>query len=256
MSGLELAGLGLAALLVGVAKTALGGLGLVSVAVFAAVLPARASTGVLLPLLLVGDVIAVRVYRRHADWAALVRLLPSVLVGVLCGVVFLALAGNAAVRRTIGAVLLALVVVHLVQQRRTATPGDAGGGGRRTGIAPTARAGAVSAAVFGGLAGFTTMVANAGGPVMSLYLLASRLDKLAFLGTSAWFFLVVNAAKVPFSLALGLIDREGLLLDVVLVPAVLLGARLGLVLVRRIPQARFEQLVLLLTVVAAGNLLR
>jgi uncharacterized membrane protein YfcA len=254
-SSLELAGLVVAALLVGVAKTALGGLGLVSVAIFAAVLPARGSTGVLLPLLLVGDVLAVRVYRRHADWSALVRLLPSVVPGVLLGVVFLGLADDTAVRRTIGVILLVLVLVHLLQSRRSASPAVAHDRpGKQAGADRTTRRGAVS--MFGGLAGFTTMVANAGGPVMALYLLASRLDKLSFLGTSAWFFLVVNAAKLPFSIALGLIDVPGLLLDAALVPAVLAGAGLGLVLVRRISQDRFEQLVVLLTVLAAGNLLR
>lgn len=99
------------------------------------------------------------------------------------------------------------------------------------------------------------MVANAGGPVMGLYLLAARLDKLVFLGTSAWFFLVVNAVKVPFSLALGLLDTTTLLMDAVLAPAVLIGAAMGLAVVRRIPQARFEQAVLVLTVLAAANLL-
>lgn len=174
---------------------------------------------------------------------------------MLLGVVFLALADNAAVRRTIGVILLALVLVHLLQHRRSRLPVAAPDGRERmAGADPTAARGSVS--VFGGLAGFTTMVANAGGPVMALYLLASRLDKLSFLGTSAWFFLVVNAVKLPFSLGLGLIDVPGLLLDVTLVPAVLVGAGVGLVLVRRLPQARFEQLVLLLTVLAAGNLLR
>lgn len=239
LSGPELAGLLTAAALVGFAKTALGGVGLVSVALFASVLPARASTGALLLLLLVGDVVAVLVYRRHADWPALLRLVPSVVVGVVLGVAFLAVAGDSLVRRTIGVVLLALVAVHLLQlERRSSRPR------------------AVPAAWFGGLAGFTTMVANAGGPVMALYLLAARVDKLVFLGTSAWFFLVVNAVKVPFSVALGLVDRHTLVLDAVLVPAVLAGAALGLAVVSRIPQARFEQAVLVLTVLAAGNLLR
>ena len=91
---------------------------------------------------------------------------------------------------------------------------------------------------------------------MAMYLLAARQDKLAFLGTSAWFFLVINAAKVPFSVALGLLDRQSLLLDAALAPGVLVGAALGLVVVKHIPQARFEQAVLALTVLAAGNLLR
>ena len=257
LSGFDVAGLISAAVLVGFAKTALGGVGLVSVALFASVLPARQSTGALLLLLLVGDVVAVLVYRRHADWQALLRLVPSVLVGVVLGVAFLAMAGNGTVRRTIGVVLLALVAVHLLQRRqlrlRELDPELAG---RRTTSSPSSPPRAVPAALYGGLAGFTTMVANAGGPVMALYLLAARLDKLVFLGTSAWFFLVVNAAKVPFSVALGLIDRPTLLLDAALAPVVLVGAALGLLVVKRIPQARFEQVVLALTVLAAVNLLR
>lgn len=256
LSALEVAGLATAALLVGFAKTALGGVGLVSVALFASVLPARESTGALLLLLIVGDVVAVLVYRRHADWPALLRLVPSVLFGVLLGVAFLALASNSAVRRTIGAVLLVLVAVHVLQHRRLrATADEPGPRGLETPGTSSARPRAVPTPVFGGLAGFTTMVANAGGPVMALYLLAARLDKLAFIGTSAWFFLVVNVVKVPFSLALGLLDRDTLLMDAVLAPAVLVGAALGLVVVRRIPQARFEQAVLALTALAALNLL-
>jgi uncharacterized protein len=154
-------------------------------------------------------------------------------------------------------VLLLLVILHLLQGRRprAAAQGSAFADQRLEG-APSPRRPALPAPVFGGLAGFTTMVANAGGPVMALYLLAARQDKLVFLGTSAWFFLVVNAAKVPFSVALGLIDRPALLLDAALAPVVLVGAALGLTVVKRIPQARFEQVVLALTVLAAVNLLR
>jgi uncharacterized protein len=256
LSALGVAGLVAAALLVGFAKTAIGGVGLISVALFAAVLPARESTGALLPLLLVGDVVAVLAYRRHADWPALVRLIPSVLVGVLVGVGFLAVAGDLAVRRTIGVVLLTLVAVHLAQGRHLLLGGVPPPTGASAPVVPRRRLGPVPAPVFGALAGFTTMVANAGGPVMALYLLTARLDKLAFLGTSAWFFLTVNASKVPFSVGLGLISVPSLLLNAALVPAVLVGAGAGLLLVRRLPQALFEQLVLVATVLAAGNLLR
>lgn len=257
LSAPDIAGLITAAVLVGFAKTALGGVGLVSVALFASILPARQSTGALLPLLLVGDVVAVLVYRRHADWPALLRLVRSVMVGVVLGVAFLAVAGNTTVRKTIGVVLLLLVTVHLLEGRwlrRAAQESELADQRPQGGLSP--RLPPVPAPVFGGLAGFTTMVANAGGPVMALYLLAARQDKLVFLGTSAWFFLVVNTAKVPFSVALGLLDQQALLLDAVLAPLVLLGAIVGLVVVRRIPQARFEQVVLALTVLAAGNLLR
>lgn len=231
-----------AALLVGFAKTAIGGVAAISIAIFAAVLPARESTGALLPLLLVGDLVAVRLYRRHADWHRLLRLLPSVAVGVVLGAVFLAAVDDTVMRRTIGAVLLGLVAVHLVLRRR--------------GPQEPVRAGGVAAAVFGLLAGFTTMVANAGGAVMSLYLLSAGLGVLAFLGTGAWFFLVVNAFKVPFSVGLGLLTAETLLMTAVLVPALLVGAEVGRRVIGRIDRDRFEQVVLVFTVLAALNLLR
>jgi uncharacterized membrane protein YfcA len=231
-----------AAVSVGFAKTAIGGFGAIAVAIFASVLPARESTGALLPLLLVGDLMAVAAYRAHADWRILLRLLPSVLVGVLLGTLFVARVDDDVMRRTIGVLLVGLVAVHLwTRRRRAPSPGA-----RR----PWLTAG------YGTLAGFTTMVANAGGPVMALYLLSAGLSMLGFLGTATMFFFIVNAAKVPFSVGLGLISPASLWLDLLLVPAVLLGGWLGLRVIDRIDEKLFERLVLLFTVVSALNLLR
>ncbi|MDP9396594.1 MAG: sulfite exporter TauE/SafE family protein [Actinomycetota bacterium] len=229
-----------AALLVGFAKTAVGGVAAISVALFAAVLPARASTGALLPLLLVGDVVAVGTYRRHADWATLLRLSPSVAVGVVVGAAFVARVDDTVMRRTIGIVLLALLGIRLVQ-RRWARPGPGPGPG---------------AAAFGLLAGFTTMVANSGGAVMSLYLLSARLGVLGFLGTSAWFFFLVNLFKLPFAAGLGLVSADSLALGAVLAPAVLLGAAVGRAVIARLDAGRFEQVVLVVTAATSLNLLR
>ena len=244
----ELAALAGAALLVGFSKTAVSGANTVSLAIFAAVLPARESTGVLLPLLIVGDVLAVLTYRRHAHWATLWRLLPAVAVGVVAGWVFMLWADDAAVRASIGAILLFMAAVT-VWRRRTgadaaAADQPAGGAGGR------AKAGS-----YGALGGFTTMVANAGGPVMSLYLISSGFLKLGFLGTSAWFFFIVNVCKVPFSVGLGLIDRHSLLLDAGLALFVIPGAVLGKLCVDRIDQLLFERLVIAATVVGGLQLL-
>ena len=114
---------------------------------------------------------------------------------------------------------------------------------------------ALSRAGYGVLGGFTTMVANAGGPVMSMYFYAMRMPVLTFLGTSAWFFAIVNVIKLPFSAGLGLITRETLVMDLMLVPLVLIGAYCGAKIARRIPQAVFEKLILVLTVVSALALL-
>jgi len=245
----ELVALVLAAVGVGFAKTAIGGVASISVALFAAVLPARESTGALLPLLLVGDVVAVTIYRRHADWPALLRLFPSVAAGIAVGVVFVARVGDSGMRRTIGAVLLVLVAVHLLQRWRRKRQPDP-----EASRAEQHRRRHTTAAVFGVLAGFTTMVANAGGAVMSLYLLSAGLGMLGFLGTSAWFFLAVNLFKVPFSVGLDLITVDSLVLDAWLVPAVLLGAFLGRLVVHRIDQSRFETLVLAAVVLSSSYL--
>ncbi len=234
--------LALAAVVIGLSKAALPGGGTVAVALFAAVLPAKQSTGTILLLLIVGDAFALWAYRREADFRALVRLIPAVAVGMLVGVAFLAFAGDDLVRRAIGVLLLA-VVGFTLWRRRTAPP------------ASDARPHRIAAAAYGGLGGFTTMVANAAGPVMSMYFLSMRFKVLAFLGTSAWFFAVVNVAKVPFLVGLGMITGPGLLIVLVLAPVVVASAFLGRRIARRIDQTLFERLVIVLTVLGAVYLL-
>ncbi|MER5768123.1 sulfite exporter TauE/SafE family protein [Streptomyces sp. NPDC001985] len=246
LGGWECAALAFAAVLVGFSKTAVSGANTISLAIFAAVLPARESTGVLLPILIAGDLVAVAVYRHHTHWPTLLRLFPAVAAGVVAGTGFLFWADDRAVRVSIGAILLLMAGVTGWRHR----PG--------TGEAPTAGEGdpgRLKARSYGVLGGFTTMVANAGGPVMSLYLLSAGFRKLGFLGTSAWFFLIVNTSKVPFSVGLGLIDRRSLLLDAALVLLVLPGAWLGKRCADRIDQLLFDRLVIGATVLGALHLL-
>ncbi|MET0672973.1 MAG: sulfite exporter TauE/SafE family protein [Microbacterium pygmaeum] len=242
LTALAWALLAVAALITGLSKTALPGAGTLSVAIFAAVLPAKQSTGTLLLLLIVADVFAVVAYRRDTNWRALLRLAPAVVVGLGLGVVFLALADDAWVRKVIGVILLAVIVVTLIRRRMVATV--AGSGSHR-----------IAAATYGTLGGFTTMVANAAGPVMSMYFLAARFSVKEFLGTAAWFFALVNLSKVPFSIGLGLITVPGLLIDLVLVPAVVIGALSGRWLADRLDQRLFERLVIVFTVIGALYLL-
>jgi uncharacterized membrane protein YfcA len=260
LSPLDFTLLALAAALVGLSKTVLPGAGTISVAVFAAVLPARQSTGTLLVLLILGDLFAVWTYHAHADWRALRQLVPTVLAGVVVGSYFLAVANDGAVRRLIGAILLALVAVTLVlraaasasRDRRRDVAADGAAAGDAAGRTWRRR---LETGTYGVLAGFTTMVANAGGPVMSMYFLAARFPIKRFLGTAAWFFLVVNVAKTPFSVSLGLISLESLRVDMLLAPGVVVGALVGRRLARRVDQVLFDRLVLALTIVSATYLL-
>jgi len=277
--------LALVALSVGVSKSALPGLSTLGVALIATVMPAKESTGLLLLLLLCGDLVAVSSYWRQADWRLLSRMLLPVLGGVLVGVVFLARVDDLVMRRTIGAVLLALLAVRAVRwfvdrrsarraERDTAQDGSGDAGAADTGAADAADLpGALGASVpaegpaaqrphlgvgsvYGTLAGFTTMVANAGGPVMSLYLLSVGATKLRFMGTAACFFFATNLVKLPFSIGLSLVTVDTLRTALVLVPLVLLGAVIGRRLLRSIDQKLFERLVIGLTITASIFLLR
>ncbi|MFC8195107.1 sulfite exporter TauE/SafE family protein [Streptomyces sp. NPDC060006] len=243
----EFAALAAAAMLVGFSKTAVSGANTVSLAIFAAVLPAKASTGVLLPILIVGDVLAVLTYRRHAHWPTLWKLFPAVAAGVVVGTVFLMWADDAMVRMSIGAILLLMAGVTVWRRRNSDADEEPDSVATRTGR--------IKARSYGVLGGFTTMVANAGGPVMSMYLLSAGFRKLGFLGTSAFFFLIVNVSKIPFSVGLGLIDGHSLLLDAALVAFVVPGAFLGKWAVDRINQRLFEQLVIAATVLGGIQLL-
>lgn len=265
-----------AALLIGFSKTAIGGVALISVAVFAAVLPSRLSTGVVLPLLIVGDVVAVRSYHAHADWRTLIRLIPAVLVGMAAGWAFIAQVDDTVMRRAIGAILLALVALQLLTRwrQRTATSAPSGSRPESSTTPPTTPPTApptspptpptsprtsgqrLAAWGYGSLAGFTTAVANTGGPAMSLYLLAARYTVLAFMGTMSWFFFMINVVKVPMGAALQIITPSTLLLDLVLVIPVLVGTWIGRWTLPRVSQQLFERLVLITTVLAAANLIR
>jgi uncharacterized membrane protein YfcA len=272
--------LALVALSVGVSKSALPGLSTLGVALIATVMPAKESTGLLLLLLLCGDLVAVSSYWRQADWRLLSRMLLPVLGGVLVGVVFLARVDDLVMRRTIGGVLLALLAVRAVRwfvdrrsarraERDTAQDGAGDGGAADAADMPVAVGASVPAgepaaqrpnlgvgSVYGTLAGFTTMVANAGGPVMSLYLLSVGATKLRFMGTAACFFFATNLVKLPFSIGLSLVTVDTLRTALVLVPLVLLGAVIGRRLLRSIDQKLFERLVIGLTITASLFLLR
>lgn len=234
--------LALGAFLTGLSKTGLPGAGVLTVALFANLLPARASTGALLPLLLCADVFGVSFYRKHAIWHYLWKLFPWVVLGILAGVYALDRVGNAQMQRMIGGILLAMVGLHLWRQRHADE------------MASQVPHTWWFAALMGVLAGFTTMVSNAAGPIVILYLLAVKLPKLAFVGTGAWFFMLVNALKVPFSVGLGLITPDSLVMDAVLLVPMIPGALLGPVILRHINQQAFELLVLLFTAAAAARL--
>lgn len=230
-SWLEWAVAVLAAVGVGLAKSGLAGMGLIPVILFAGLFGARDSTGVTLPILIVGDLLAAAVYRQHADRAALGRMLPPACVGVAVGAWALRGLGDTQFRPLLGGITLTLAALHVL---RTRWP--------HLGTHVPHSTGFVWA--FGLLAGSTTMLANAAGPMLVIYALAIRLPKLALVGTIGWFFLLINLFKLPFSISLGLLHPAHAVLACVLTPAVVVGLHAGRRVVETIPQPLFNHLLL------------
>lgn len=238
-----------AAFFVGLSKTGIPGVGIFAVGLFATVIPARASAGVILPLLIVADMVAVVSYWRDARWAQLLRLFPWAIFGILVGWLAMDHINDRQTARLIGLILVTMVALQIWRgQQRRRKPNAA----HEQTETPH---GHTYTATMGGLAGFTTMVANAAGPIMNLYLLAMRMPKMAFMGTAAWYFFLLNSFKVPLSINLGLITVPSFVLNLKLIPAVLVGAIFGRLLLPYINQRLFESIALGFALVAGVRLL-
>jgi len=233
--------LGLCAFLVGVSKTGMPGVGILVVLIAAFVVPAKASVGLVLPLLIFADIFAAAWYHRKAQWRHIFRLLGFTFIGIVVAAQTLEKINDRQLKAIIGVIVLALLAVSTWNNYRKSSylQYDHSSVVRQW----------IFAVVFGFLAGYTTMMANAAGPIMIVYLLAVGLGKIEFVGTTAWFFFIVNWLKVPFQSKLNMITVESLKLDACLFPLVFVGAACGIVLVKHIPQKLFNTVV---TVLAAG----
>lgn len=231
---------GLAAALVGMAKNGVPGLGILVVPLLAMLFPAKLSVGALLPMLITGDLLALARFRAHADPAILRALLPWTLAGIAAGAGVLLVIATGWIEPLLGGLVLALVALELARSR-----GILESLPRRPGAAP----------VLGLLAGIATTVGNAAGPLMNLYLLSRNIVRHRFIGTAAWFFFLVNLTKVPVFAGLGMITRETLLFNLLLVPFVALGALAGRRILTVMSDRLFARIVLALSAAAALRLL-
>jgi uncharacterized membrane protein YfcA len=230
----------LGAFMVGIAKAGITGLSILSVALFTHVFPSsKQASGLVLPLLIFGDCVAVVSYRAHTQWRHLWKLMPWTAAGVVLGYFALGHISDRTARIMIGVIIVSLCVLGYWRRYLTVQPQDTTGAWHWT-----------IAAALGVVAGFITLVANAAGPLMAIYLIAMRLPKMQFVGTAAVFFMVLNLFKVPFMVKLGLITAQSFEFNLLLAPAVLLGAFAGRWLLMRINQRLFENLVLALSAVA------
>lgn len=232
----------LGAIGIGFSKSGFSGVGMIHVVIFAFVFGAVASTGILLPLLIVGDVLAVKLFGSQVQWGYFRRLLGPAAIGVVIGWWLLGRLDESSFKPIVGGIILSLCGMQAVRIWRP----------KLFEQVPHARWFSLT---LGLLAGVTTMLANAAGPIVALYLLAVSLPKYQLIGTGAYFFLTLNIFKLPFSASLGLIDFNTLIFNATLAPAVGLGMWMGRWLVHRVAQRAFDSILLAITAASAVRLL-
>ncbi len=231
-----------AALAVGFSKMGLSGVMTIIIPIMASLFGGKESTGILLPILLTGDIFAVAYYRQHAQWHAIKRLLLWAGIGLILGTIV----GNYVNDTQFKTILAVSVMVCVGLMIWIETKGS----GFSVPDKPWFYA------LTGIASGFTTMIGNAAGPIMSLYLVAMGYRKNNFIGTYAWFFLIINALKIPLQVFLWHnITLNNAALAAVMIPVVALGALLGALTVKKINEKLFRYLVIVMTAIAAVRLL-
>jgi len=232
----------IAAVLVGFSKTGISGAMMLVIPIVAAVFGGKESTGIILPMLLVGDFFAVKYYHRHADWKNIRQLLPWALIGLLCGVVVGSYINDQQFKVLIAISVLICLAILVYSEKK----GDSL-------VVPNAM---WFYALVGIACGFTSMIGNAAGPIFSIYLLAMAFKKNSFMGTAAWFFLIINATKVPLQVFFWHnITWQTLTLVIIVIPAIIVGAIAGIYVIKRINEKPFRYMIILMTGVAAVRLL-
>ena len=231
--------IGLAAFLVGFTKTSVGGVGILAVLLMALAIPGSGSPGVLLPMLIAADIMAVIYYRRACQWGIILRLVPASLVGVALAWWFLSATSGYNFNKLIGWIIITMLALDILVT-------DA--------LRKLVR-GPVLTGFIGALAGGASMIANAAGPVFGMYLLQMGLSKSEFVGTRSWFFLLINIAKLPFAISLGITSAETLTLNLYFLPLILVGAFLGKQLLLYINLALFKFFIRIAVLAAAARLI-
>ncbi len=232
----------LAAVCIGLAKSGFSGVSLVSVVVFADLYGAKTSVGFVLPLLIAADLMAWPAFREHGSWKAVWPMLLPALVGLGVGWWVLGILDQQMARRAIGASILLMVVIQATRRMHPETFDRLA----------LSRGFGTAAGVTGG---FSTMLANAAGPVIQLYLLARKIPKMELIGTGARFFLLINLIKVPLNSKLTLITAHTLLENAKLLPAVAIGIFGGRRLVKLVPQKVFEWMIISFSTIAGVRLM-
>jgi len=230
------------AMLIGLSKVGVPGVSMFVVPILALIFGGKASTGILLPVLMMADWFGVGYYHRHAQWSYLWKLLPWAFVGIGIALWVGEVINDAWFKNLIAIMVFICIGLMLWKDRQ-----------KKRQFFPDTR---WFAAVMGVLGGFATMIGNVAGPIFAIYLLAMHLPKNRFIGTTAWFFLIINLSKFPLHIFVWeTIDWQTLKLDLILFPGIAAGAFLGIWLVKKIPDSTYRAFVIAVTALSAFLLL-
>ncbi|PXX31324.1 sulfite exporter TauE/SafE family protein [Arenibacter sp. ARW7G5Y1] len=226
-----------AAFVIGISKAGIKGIAIINVTLMALAFGAKESTGLIVPLLVLGDAFAVMYYNRHAQWKYIVAFLPWMILGILIGTVVGKDLPETTFKISMSVIILGTVIMMYWWDRK------------KSKNVPTHWA---FAGFIGTMAGITTMIGNLAGAFSNIYFLAMRLPKNEFIGTAAWLFFIVNIFKLPFHIFIWkTITPETLLINLKLVPGIVLGIIVGVRLVKIIKEQFYRKMILILTAIGA-----
>ncbi|MDF2590257.1 MAG: hypothetical protein K0S41_4100 [Anaerocolumna sp.] len=232
----------IAAFLVGFSKTGIGGVAMLAIPLLAGTFGGRDSTGIMLPMLLIGDLYAIWYYRKSVEWKNVIKPLPWAVVGLVFGVIVGSYISDKTFVILIGAIVLlclGILIYTEVKSKNIAVPSNVW-----------------FYILVGILSGFSSMIGNAAGPIFSVYLLALGFKKNNYMGTNAWFFFIINFTKVPLQVFIWHnIGLKSLSIAAFMIPAVTIGAITGFIILKKINDKYFRYLIIGMTAVAALRLL-
>ncbi len=229
------------ALLVGFSKTGIGGTIMLVIPFLATVFGGKDSTGILLPMLLAGDIFAIWYYRRSVQWQNVFKPLPWALIGLTLGVIVGKYISDKTFVTLIGIIVLLCLGILVYTEKKGkdfTVPNDAW-----------------FYILVGILSGFASMIGNAAGPIFSIYLLALGFKKNNYMGTNAWFFFIINLTKLPLQIFVwNNIGISSFTTTIVMIPVITVGAALGFFVIKKINDKYFRYIVIAMTAISAIRL--
>ncbi len=231
----------ISAMSIGMSKTSIAGLTLFAIVILANIFGGKNSAGIILPIMTIADIYAVLYYRKHAEWKYIIPILSWALLGILAGLLIGNYISDKIFKIIIGVIVLVCIIILILQdfKKKELLIGDSW----------------IFTAIIGLAGGFATMIGNASGPIIAIYLLSKKMKKKAFIGTMAWFFMIVNVIKIPLHIFIWkTITVKSFVTDLLMIPAITLGAILGILIIKKIPENIYRIIIISMTIVSSITL--